>query len=140
MRIFGFVYSLFSYVVSVYFVSLTIQKLMSYMVLTHSVIFQWLVVLYPKCKWALAYPVYFLTLPQTCVFSPLICVNGFYSNLINCWMPSISTVHSLCYRLKVQNSVTELQRMITNFMIQTTDSTLQEFKINSTMFSAQTAK
>jgi len=28
--------------------------------------------------------------------------------------------------------------MTTNFMIQTTDSTLQEFGINSTMFSEQT--
>lgn len=30
--------------------------------------------------------------------------------------------------------------MTTNFMIQTTDSTLQESEINSTVFSAQTAK
>jgi len=60
------------------------------MVLTHSVIFQWLVVLYP---------VYVLTLPQTCVFSPIMCVNGFYSDLINSWMPSISIVHTLCYSL-----------------------------------------
>jgi len=45
---------------------------MSYMVLTHPVVFQWPVVLYP---------VYVLKLPQTWVFSSLMCVNGFYSVL-----------------------------------------------------------